>query len=171
MIETTLYFGPAKVTETEGPPQEVRVAPAGRADSWARLALALPYQAAVGDEVLAIGEDRLYVIGVLRGSGLSHLRVAGRLRIDAPLGIQMTSQGPIETLAPSVRFRVGTFEIVARRLLESVHDAYRWVRGLFQLRSRRMRMFAESTAQIKAEQAYLTSRETMNIDGKTIHLG
>lgn len=171
MIETSTYLGPATVTETEGPAQQVRVAPSERSEAWARLALALPYQPAVGDEVLVIGDEVLYVIGVLRGKGLSHLQVPGRLKIEAPQGIEMISHGPIETRAPSIRFQVGKFEIVAQRLLESVRDAYRWVSGLFQLQSHRVRLFAESTAHLKAERTYLASRDAMNIDGKTIHLG
>ena len=52
-------------------------------DVWAQMALAYPYQAAVGDTLLAIGQgESWYVIGVIRGTGTSTLTVPGDSRIQ-----------------------------------------------------------------------------------------
>ena len=52
---------------------------------WATVALAYPYEPAVNDMVLAIGQgEAWYVIGVLQGSGKTSLAVPGDLAILRP---------------------------------------------------------------------------------------
>lgn len=164
MIGTETTLGPATVVRTEGRPDHVRVKREDGAFVWARLALAVPYRPAVGDEVLVVGSERIYVIGLLRG--------AGDLKLEAPDGfIDVVAGRGVRIVAPEVSLRAGRLEIVAQRILEKARDAYLWIAELFQLKSRRMRASAESTLDMRAETAYVRAKRDMNIDGRSINLG
>src|SRR5437016_3334541 len=84
--ETGLYLGPATVCRSAGRRVAVR-RDDGDGERWAELALAFPYQPAEGDVVLvAAQEERVYVIGVLRGRGPSVLSFPGDVTLSAPHG-------------------------------------------------------------------------------------
>ena len=74
-------LGPATVLELVGDRLRLK---RGDVEAWARLALAYPYQPEPGDLVLTIGEEEIYVIGVLLGRGKTVLgreeNVLGRNR-------------------------------------------------------------------------------------------
>src|SRR5262245_54816146 len=76
MFETAVFLGPARVLAEDGKTGRVQVALPDGDEVWARLALAVPYHPAVGDEVLVICQEMpdAYVIGVLRGHGTTTLR-------------------------------------------------------------------------------------------------
>jgi hypothetical protein len=88
MLETSVYLGPARVMTAPGKPGYVRVALPDDEVVWARLAMAIPYSPAPGDEVLVICQEMpdAYVIGVLQGHGTTTLRVPGDLKLEAPRG-------------------------------------------------------------------------------------
>lgn len=164
LIGTETVLGPAIVTRTEGRPDHVRVKREGGEFVWARMALAVLYQPAVGDEVLVVGSERAYVIGVLRG--------AGDLKLEAPDGfIDIVAGRGVRIAAPEVSLRAGKLEIIAQRIVEKARDAYVWIAELFQLKSRRVRASAESTLDLRAQTAYVKAKGDMNIDGRSINLG
>src|SRR5262245_56926379 len=116
MLETSVYLGPARVLAPAGKPGYIQVALADDEVLWARLALAVPYSPALGDEVLLICQDlpAAYVIGVLRGGGTTTLRVSGDLKLEAPCGVISIAAGKkvkvrgvqaIELAAPRATFR------------------------------------------------------------------
>lgn len=169
-LEQTTYLGPAEV---------VRVAP-GRVQidlpddqPWAQLALAFPYQPAVGDSLLVVGQDEAwYVIGVLRGAGKTSLTVPGDLDIRAPQGrIEMSAGGGVTIRGPLVRLVAEKLEVAARSVFERFVEATRWVRGAWQLRAGRMRTRVEETYRLQAGRIVEHAEEDVKIDGQKIHLG
>src|SRR5262249_8664048 len=94
--------GPAEVVEALPHEIEVRLTSGGLAR--ARLALAFPYEPAVGDEVLVIGNaEGHYVIGVLRGSGRTALSFQGDVDLRAEGGVlRLSSDKAVEVAAPEV---------------------------------------------------------------------
>ena len=89
-------LGPATVLELVGDRLRLK---RGDVEAWARLALAYPYQPEPGDLVLTIGEEEIYVIGVLLGRGKTvfetpgdlHLRSRGHIEIEGLKGVEIRS--------------------------------------------------------------------------------
>lgn len=140
---------------------------------WAQTALASPYQIAVDDQVLAIGQrGTWYVIGVLRGSGKTTFLVPGDLAIQAPRGsIDLVSAKGIRIKSPEVNITASTLKLAARTVFESFVQATRWVRETFQLRAGRMRARVDSTYDVKADRIVERAEGDVKIDGRKIHLG
>ena len=67
--------------------------------------------------------------------------------------------------------RAGRLELAARRAIQRFQDAYLWLRGLFQVKSRRFRAVADEGLTVKSGRTHLKSQGDMSIDGRTIHLG
>src|SRR5262249_14673304 len=149
-FEPTTRLGPATVLERNG---RLLYLDLGDECRWAEIALAYPYQPADGDVVLAIGHgEKTYVIGVLRGSGRTHLAVPGDLQISAPSGsIELRAARGIRLKSPHVSIMAGKLEVVAKRVFENFAAATRWVRETFQLRVERFRVRARSDYDLKAD--------------------
>ena len=140
---------------------------------WADMALAIPYQAAVGDTVLAIGQgEAWYVIGVLQGSGRTTLAVPGDLSIRSASGaIELTAPKGIRLKSPTVRLVSDKLEVMARSVFERFAHATRWVKETFQLRSGRLRTRVDGTYDMKAERIVERASGDVKIDGEQIKLG
>jgi hypothetical protein len=169
-VETSIYVGPARIARVSEdrvqlafPDQEV----------WARMALAGPYQPAVNDTVLVIGQDDdWYVIGVLKGSGTTTFRAPADLRFLAPQGkIELISADGVGIQTREVKIVTGQLEIVARKLYEKLGSAWRWVKDLFQVRAGQAQTLVKQTFRIKAERIVERADGDVRIDGKSIHLG
>ncbi len=180
MIDIATYLGPATVTSTEGKPDHVRIELPEGERAWARLALAVPYRPAEGDEVLVIGHEPAYVIGLLRGRGEITLRAPGALTIEAalgpltlssPAGVRIRSENEIEAVAPQVTIRAGRLETVAHRIVEKTREFYGWIADLFHLDAQRVKATAHSDLDLRGERASLRAQDTVTVDGKSIHLG
>ncbi len=180
LIETATYLGPATVDRSGGDWVDLTL-PDGRA-ARGRTALAVPVQLAGGDEVLVIAQEpeRFYVIGILRASGPTTLRLPGGLAIQAPEGavtidagrpIRLESRQAVSVAAPRVTIRAGRLETLAVRAVERIGDVFLWVRGLFQVKARRWRAVADEQLVAKSRRTHLKSQGDFSIDGKTIHLG
>jgi hypothetical protein len=131
----------AKVLEREG--RRVRVA-TDTGEVWA--GIASEHSPAPGDEVLTIGEDEVFVIGVLRSEAL---------RFEAE----------------RIEIRADRLELFARAAFERFVDAYRWVKGLFQLRAGRTRSVVQGMSVLHAERVVHTADKDVKIDGQKIYLG
>ena len=64
LTDTATYLGPATVEEIVGNRILLRLPDR---EGWAQLALSFPYEPRAGDVVLVIGEEDLFVIGVITG--------------------------------------------------------------------------------------------------------
>lgn len=191
---TTHYLGPAKVLSTsppapEAPPSEelgngakVEVLLPNGDCTEARIALAVPYQPAIGDQVLVISQDseQAYVIGVLRASSNMMWTIPGDLVIQAPQGsisfssakkIRLKSRRLVDIASARVNLRAVRLELATRRLVERIGSAYLWVKELFQVKTRRCRTVADDSYLVKAGRARMKSDGNFNINGQTIHLG
>jgi hypothetical protein len=182
ILDTAAYLGPARVVAPAGRPGFVQVALPDDDTVWARLALAVPYSPAEGDEVLVIRSDLddTYVIGVLRGSGTTTLRVPGDLVIDAPNGSVRIMAGKSIALAATraveISGRRGTFRfermsVIAASLVERVGNLFTWATGLIQSRSRRLRTLARESWLARAGRVHVKAEENVHVNGQTIHLG
>jgi hypothetical protein len=168
--DPSTYLGPARVAGVESdrvllafPDQQV----------WAALALALPYQPVVDDVVLAIGQDEAwYVIGVLKATGDTVLRVAGNLRLEAPHGkVEIKSAEEISLLSANFRVVAGRIDLVARVAFEKFQTATRWVKELFHVRAGTVHSQVKNAYRVQAGRISERAVGDVRIDGKSIHLG
>jgi hypothetical protein len=141
--------------------------------TWAAVALAFPYSPAVGDRVLAIGQEGAwYVIGVLQGSGKTTLTLPGDLSIQAPFGaIEMSAARGVKIKSPSVQIVAAKLDVVAQSIFERFTHATRWVKETFQIRSGRLRTRVEGTYDVKADRIVERADGDVKIDGQQIKLG
>lgn len=163
MQDTATYLGPAVVREVRE--KEVRI-DLHEEEAWARLAVSMPYRPHPGDTALVIGgDDGYYVIGVLEGSGPTLLSAPGDLELRADRGaVRLVSGRAVEVRAPKIRMLAGT-------LVQKLGEAFHWVRGMFQIRSRQSRTLVEETSYQKSGHAYVLAEKDVKIDGERIHLG
>src|SRR4051812_25077045 len=78
------YLGPAEVTRLEGHAVYVALPSDDGAETRAELALAFPYEPALGDTLLVISKGAsCYVIGVLHGTGRSVFSLPGDVGVRA----------------------------------------------------------------------------------------
>lgn len=170
LLETANTLGPAHVLEASGPHARIRI---GGQEVVATLALSSPYQPVAGDVVLAIGqEENYYVIGVIQGAGKTVFTAPGDVEFRAPKGtIDFVSTRGIRLRSPEVSIRAGKMEIVVRSLVEKMDEAWRWVRGLFQLRSGRVRETVDGSRHLRAERIVERAAQDVKIDGERIRLG
>lgn len=141
MIFTDTGVMRAKVLERVG--RRVRVAREG-GETWALIAS--EHTPAPGDEVLTIGEDEIFVIGVIRSEAL---------RFEAE----------------RIEIRADRIETFARTIFERCVDAYRWAKELFQTRAGRARTVVEGASVLQAERVVQTATKDVKIDGDKIYLG
>jgi hypothetical protein len=182
LAPSATYLGPATVLAPAQTLGRVEVLLATGEQKSAVLAIATPYRPATGDEVLVIGNaiDALYVVGVIRGSGITTLSVPGDLAIQAPNGsitvsaskqLALTSEQSVKAAAPRVMLCSARLDLWSKRILQKSENAYLWVSELFQLKSRRVRTLSEEGYFVKARRMHLKSSENCKIDARTIHLG
>lgn len=164
------FLGPARVCEVSSHwvrlefPDEL---------PWAMLALAYPYQPAVGDTVLAAGQShKWYVIGVLQGTGKTTFAVPGDFEVLAPRGrISLIAGKAFQVKSPEVKITAGKLEVIARRVFERFTDAVRWVKGAWQLRAGRVRTHVGGDYQVNADRIIQRADQDVRIDGDKVHLG
>ncbi len=148
----------------------------------ATMAVAGFYRPKLGDKVLVITQDSgsVYVIGVLEGAGMNTWSVPGDLVIQAAEGgisfecagpMRMKSRENFEINAPRLALRATRLEFSARRLVQKVDDAYLWVKGLFQIKSRIAKTVTEESFLVKTKRVRMKSEGDFNINGKNINLG
>lgn len=168
--EQSVHLGPAWIRRTAGRRVEVEL-PSETA--WAEMALPYAYQPVVGDSVLAIGQEKQwYVIGVLKGSGVTTLTVPGDLSIQAPHGrIDIQSAKGIRLRSPSVDVVARELALMAETVRERFTEATRWVKGAFHMKAGSIQQVASSTYSVRAERILEKAKEDVKIDGRKIDLG
>ena len=183
MTQIDSYLGPAEVvTHGGGKPGFIEVRLLDGELTWARPALAQPYSPAEGDEVLVICQrpHEFYVIGVLRGRGVTTLEVPadltlaapnGTIRITAGRGVQVHGADSVELKTRHATIRALRVNLLATTLVQRLGNAYTWVTGLLQWKSRRTRTVTDEGWLVRAERAHVKTSGNTCINGKTVHLG
>lgn len=182
LTATANYLGPATVMAAEKATRKVEVLLPTGERSRAQSALAFPYTASEGDEVLVLGNhlDDLFVIGVLRGSGTTTLSVPADLNIEAPNGsIRLACSTTLEFFggqraeisAPRLLLRATRLDLVAKRSIQKFTNVYAWVTELFQLKSKRTRLVSTEAHLVKADRVHMRTKGNFSINAETIHLG
>jgi hypothetical protein len=165
---TANYLGPATVSQVVA--DRIRIdLPHGEA--WARLALSTPYHPEPGDVVLAIGEEEIYIIGVLLGRGKTTFVAPGDLELRARGTIALVGDKGVQIRGPEVSVRADRFEMVARSAVEKLIESYRWVKDVIQTRAGRTRTIVDGASTLHAERIVETADKDVTLDGQKIRLG
>lgn len=170
LTETMARVGPARVVETGEGRVRLRI---DDEEAWADLALAFPYRPAAGDTVLVLGqESKWYVIGVLRGKGVTAFVAPGDLEFSAPNGsIGLSAAEGVRIEAPQVSLKADRLELAARTVFERFVQAYRRVAEAFHLRAGRVRTTVTGAWDVRAGRIAERADKDVRIDGEQIYLG
>lgn len=165
------YLGPAEVLSVGASNVEVRLEN-GRVTT-AELALATPYEPAVSDRLLVIGEgERSWVIGVILAHGKTVLAFDGDVELRSKDGVLRLASGKrVEIESPDVGFHVGTLRTVADSVVEHVSSFTQRVRELLSVHAGQRREIVDGSASTQAQSATLVTEGTVKVNGKAIHLG
>lgn len=165
------YLGPAEVVGKRADRLELRL-PSGSVVE-ARSALALPYEAELGDELLVVGEHGShYVIGVLRGQGTTQLAFEGDVELRARGGqLRIAGERGVTVEGPSVEVHTDRYAIVAELATTIAGNLRTAVRELFTLRSKEHHTQVEGDVLQHSRRARLVAEEKVTVNGKEIFLG
>ena len=164
------YLGPAEVIEVAGAEITVRIGPDREVP--AALALAYPYQPAVGDLLLVIGEDDHYVIGVLHGRGTAELAFNSDVTLRALDGrLDLVGDRGVRIQGPELEIRTGMLRMLADRVYQNYNQMTQRVRKLFSFRAGTAHSSVDGTSLSKARTTKILSEEKVSINGRQIHLG
>lgn len=166
------FLGPATVLEVVG--SDVEVSMNGRANARARLAIAFPYAASVGDSVLVIANEdgEHWVIGVLRSEGKARLEFAGDVDVRA-VGGKLTLSGDrgVAIDSPDVEVRATALRVFAGTVLQHAGSMMQRIRELYTTHAGQSSTIVEGTQLTQAGRAKIITEETVTINGREIHLG
>jgi Protein of unknown function (DUF3540) len=164
------YLGPAEVVGL-GPPLAVRLPSGAVVD--AAMALAVPYEPAMADEVLVIGKgEGHYVIGVLHGRGRVSLALEGDVDLHATNGkLRLRGDAGVELLGPELQVRTGRVEVIAGAVIQRFASLTQRVAKLLSVRAGEAHTVVEGAQVTQAESAAILTEGTMTLNGKQIHLG
>lgn len=139
--------------------------------AWAALALAYPYAPEVGDVLLAIGDEDVYVIGVLEGRGKTRFEAPADLEIHARGQVKISSEQGVKLSGPKVEVEAEKLELIARQAFERFVDVYRMATGVVQNSAQRMRTLVSGPYTVQAENIVEQAEKDVSIDGRHINLG
>jgi hypothetical protein len=165
------YLGPAEVVRAEGGTLHVRLR--GGAVRQADLALALPYEPAVGDSLLVIGRGREhYVIGVLQGRGHTALTLEGDVDLRAANGrLRVSGDHGVELSGPEIELRAGRLEMFAGAVRQRFASICQRVSDLVSMHAGEAHTVVRGTQLAQAHTAAILTEGTVTINGKQVHLG
>lgn len=173
-LPADLVLGPATVIRDGHPFMVVRVG-GEDGDRRARVALAVPYHAAEGDEVLVLGSRQggdVYVVGVLVSAGRIQLEVPGDVTVRAVGGtLRLEGDRGVEVRGDDVRIEGRTLSWLASKVLQKSDELVQRVRGLLSVHAERQQTTIDESATTTARTSTLLVAETATINGKQIHLG
>lgn len=165
------YLGPGRVTAAEA--GRVTVELPGGPSVVAEMALALPYEPALGDTLLVIGkEERYYVIGVLHGRGRTVLSLSGDVAVHARDGaLSLSGDKGVAIRGPELEVEAGKVRMIADAVVQKVASMYQRVSALFSVHASEAHTVVEKTSFTKAKNATILTEETVTVNGKQILLG
>ncbi|WP_437667385.1 DUF3540 domain-containing protein [Sorangium sp. So ce1182] len=165
------YLGPARVTAAEGGAVAAEL-PGGQAVA-VEMALALPYEPALGDTLLVIGRaERYYAIGVLHGRGRTVLSLQGDVAVHAREGaLSLSGDRGVEIRGPELDVHTGNIRMVADAVVQKFTSMYQRVSALLSVQASESHTVVEKTSFTKAKNATILTEETVTVNGKQILLG
>lgn len=139
----------------------------------ALFALALPYAACEGDDLLVIGEgDQHFVIGVIRGCGKTSLALQGDVSLRAVGGtLAIAGDKGLQLSSPLIEVHAGDLRVVARAVVETFVTAFQRVSELLHVHARQEMSIVDEASYKQAGTASIQSEGTVTVQGKEIHVG
>jgi len=170
-LATAEYLDSATVVVASPAHLEVELVDGTRVD--AKMALAMPYQPAVGDELLVIGNGHAFwVIGVVSGRGAMELRVHGDVNIHAVGGkLRLDGDRGVDLGGPSISLRTKNLSIVADKVVEKLTNAVRHVREMWTTRSGERHEIVDGNSMKMAKRVTILAKDSVAVNGRQIHLG
>ncbi|MCA9290058.1 MAG: DUF3540 domain-containing protein [Phycisphaerales bacterium] len=140
---------------------------------WAVPAMAVGYDAVVGDDLLAIGGgDDWYVIGVVNGRGTVRVEAVGDVSIRSRTGsVEIGAPRDVRLQGGSLSFVGGSLAVVAGAVRETFRSVARIVSGGQDVRLGRSSLKVDESHTVQAERIVTVASREHRIDGETIHLG
>lgn len=165
------YLGPAHVVSASGRELSLEM-PSGEIVS-ATLAVAFPYEPAVGDVLLVIARGASYYgIGVLHGTGRTRLVFPGDVDVRADGGtLRLSGEKGVTIDAPELDVRVGALRMLADAVTQRFATVYQRVTSLLSVHAHESHTAVDESSILKAKNAAILTEEAMSINGKQIHLG
>lgn len=165
------YLGPAEVTRIG--PQRVGLRKPSGEEVNASMALALPYEPALGDLLLLTSSaHNHYVIGVLNGRGRVKLEVAGDVSIHAAGGsLSLTADKGIQLRSPEVAVQSDRFSVFAKSAITKFTTWYQNIREMLHVRAGETHTVVDQTAVQQARRIAIVAEETASVNGQQITLG
>jgi hypothetical protein len=165
------YLGPATVVATEGPRPTVELTDGMIVP--VEMALALPYEPALGDSLLVVGRGpHHYVIGVLHGTGRTALTLPGDVDLHASGGsLSLSGDKGVQIRGPELEIQVGKLRMMASAVVQTFTSIHQRVSELLSVQAGEAHTLVENTSFTKAKNATLLTEETVTVNGKQIHLG
>jgi hypothetical protein len=160
--------GPATVISADGDHLRLR---RGERVLRARLALAYSYAPEPGDVVLTIGDDELFVIGVLAGRGKTRIHVPGDLEISAGGAVDIVAGREIRLRGPKVTTVADQIHRFATTAFDHLTDWFVRLKDTLDLRAGRTTARIEGSHTLWAERIVERAEKQVKIDGSSIHLG
>ncbi len=165
------YLDVATVLSTSFSHVEVELVSGTRVS--AKLALAVPYQPALRDEVLVIGNDSAHwVIGVVTGRGSLELRMPGDIDIHAMNGkLRLHGDEGVEVASKKISLRTKDLRVTAEKAIESFTNVVRSVREMLSTRAGERHTMVQGNSLETAKRVTILGNENVAVNGKQIHLG
>lgn len=139
--------------------------------AWAVLALAYPYAPEVGDVLLAIGDEDVYVIGVIEGRGKTRFEAPADIEIHARGQVRISGDEGVKLAGPTVEVETEKLELIAREAFERFVDVYRMATGVAQNSAARIRTLVSGPYTLQAGNIVEHAEKDVCIDGRHINLG
>lgn len=139
----------------------------------ARFAFSTPYQPALGDELLLIGQaGAFFAIGVLAGHGKTELALHGDVELRAVGGeLRLAGDRGVKVHGPEVTVQTGALKTFAKSISEKSETAYRWVKGLLNQRAGESRTIVDGEDYQQADSKVSMAAKVNKIDGSSVQLG
>ena len=170
-IRVAEYLDSATVVSVA--PSHVVVELIGGARVDAKLALALPYQPAIGDELLVVGRPGSYwVIGIVSGRGTLELNMPGDIGIHAMNGkLRLSGDHGVEIAGSTVRVVGKELRFVADKVVERFTNVVSRVREMLSVRAGERHTIVDGNSLETAERVMIMGKENVSVNGEQIHLG
>lgn len=164
-------LGPATVVE--GGAAELLVARGDGPPVRAQLALSLPYEAAVGDVVLVVGQgDEHWVVGVISGRGKTTLALQGDVTVRAVDGtLALEGDRGVVVRAPAMEVHADAVRTFARTAMATLESFVQRVTGLLAVHAGQSHTIVEEEAVTQSKTAAIQTEGAITINGKEILLG
>jgi hypothetical protein len=139
----------------------------------AAFAMAFPYEASAGDELLVIRDEReTFVLGVLSGTGKTSLRIPGNVSLHAAGGeLELAGDEGVRIRGPVVEVHADKLHTVARSVVETFTSFFQRVSEVLHVHARQQVSISDEGAYTQAKTASIQTEDTVTINGKEIHLG